>query len=89
MQFDQLKRRDFVTLLVGAAAGWPLAARAQQPQKMRRIGVLLPTTADDVDYQAYTFTTAASARSRPTIYGPGSTPRANWRSITIGWWAIG
>ena len=47
-----MRRRDFVALLGGAAATWPLAARAQQPERMRRIGVLLPAAADDAEFQA-------------------------------------
>jgi putative ABC transport system substrate-binding protein len=51
-----MRRRDFITLVGGAAVApnllSPLAARAQQPERMRRIGVLLPATSDDPEYQA-------------------------------------
>ena len=47
-----MRRREFITILSGAAAMWPLPARAQQSDRVRRIGVLIASTADDPEWQA-------------------------------------
>jgi hypothetical protein len=46
-----VKRREFITLISGATAAWPFTVRAQQPERMRRIGVLMSVAADDPEGQ--------------------------------------
>src|SRR3981189_495276 len=47
-----MRRREFIGLLAGAAAAWPLAARAQQANRTRHIGGVIASAADDVEFQA-------------------------------------
>jgi putative tryptophan/tyrosine transport system substrate-binding protein len=47
-----MRRRELIILLGASAVAWPLPLSAQQGERMRRIGVLLPAAADDADFQA-------------------------------------
>jgi putative tryptophan/tyrosine transport system substrate-binding protein len=80
MQFDRLKRRKFISLLGGAAV-WPLAVRAQQGERVRRIGVLMGFATTDPDAQA--FQRAFSQRLRELGWTDGTTARFEYR------WASG
>ena len=79
MQFDQLKRREFVTLLGGAAVAWPLAARAQQRERMRRIGMNVA----DSDPEGRAYLDAFVGRLSELGWSVGRNIRIDYRS-TLG-----
>jgi putative tryptophan/tyrosine transport system substrate-binding protein len=64
-----MRRREFITFLGAAAAAWPLAARAQQPDRVRRIGVLLPYIESDSQAQARVTALQAALQQRGWAYG--------------------
>ena len=77
-----MKRREFITLLGGAAAAWPLAARAQQPDRMRRIGVLVSLAEDDPEMQLWL--TAFRQGLEKLGWSEGRNVRIDYRFHTAG-----
>jgi putative ABC transport system substrate-binding protein len=72
-----MRRREFITLLGGAVAAWPLAAEAQQPDRMRRIGVLMARSANDPEGQKQA---AAFQRSIEELgWSPGRSVEIEYR----------
>ena len=78
---DRVRRREFITLLGGAAA-WPLAARAQQPDRMRRIGVLVNLAEDDPEMQLWL--TAFRQGLEKLGWSEGRNVRIDYRFHTAG-----
>jgi putative ABC transport system substrate-binding protein len=75
MQFDKLNRRKFITLLGGAATAWPLAARAQQRERIRHIGILLAGTPTSFEGRAKAFVQGMEEFG----YVEGKTVAFEWR----------
>ena len=77
-------RRAFITLLSGAAASWPLAARAQQGGPVRRVGVLMGTAATDAEYQSYLAAFTQGLRQLGWIEGQNLRVEVRWTDADAG-----
>ena len=75
-----MRRREFISLLGGALAAWPLGAQGQQGERMRLIGVLLPIAKDDPDYQPWI--TAFTQRLQQLGWADGRNVRMDIRWAT-------
>src|SRR5215472_18708825 len=77
-----IKRRAFITLIAGAAAAWPLSARAQQAGGMRRVGVLMHATPDEPDSQARITALAQGLQEAGWVVGRNLRIDTRWTSGT-------
>jgi putative ABC transport system substrate-binding protein len=73
-----MKRREFITLMGGAAASWPLPARAQQPERMRRIGVLMSTSETEPEEKSIVAAFVSTLASAGWLPGRNMTIDYRW-----------
>src|SRR4051794_18051232 len=79
-----MKRREFITLLSGAAVACPLAVRAQQPERMRRIGVLMDGDESDATPQAFIIALGTGLQKFGWIEGQNVRIESRWAAGDFG-----
>jgi putative tryptophan/tyrosine transport system substrate-binding protein len=84
-----VKRREFIAGLGGAAAAWPLAARAQQGDRIRRVGVLMNSVATNSEYQSYVAAFIQGLRQLGWIEGQNLRMEVRWNAGNAGLASLG
>jgi putative tryptophan/tyrosine transport system substrate-binding protein len=77
-----MRRRKFITLLGGTTAAWPLTARAQQPERVRRIGVLMGHSERDAEFQDYLAAFRDALRTLGWIEGRNIKIDSRWGALS-------